>query len=67
MTKIPTKSKPAFALYSVQGDAEKSHWSRIGAAWAHRDGNGFSIKLDAIPLSGRIVMRSEDAEKGGAQ
>jgi hypothetical protein len=68
MSDIPTKSKPTHTLYAVQGKDEKSHWTRIGAAWAHRDGQGFSIKLDVVPLSGRIQMRiaTQEAE-GGAR
>jgi len=63
-----TKSnKPTFILYSVKGDGDDANWSRIGAAWDHKDGGGFSFKLELLPLDGRIVMRKEKAEKGGAQ
>ena len=67
MTNPPTKSKPTYTLYAVEGKDEKSHWTRIGAAWAHRDGQGFSIKLDLVPLTGRIQMRVSSSETGGAQ
>lgn len=31
----------------------------IGAAWAHRDPEGFSLKLDLLPnTAGRFVLRS---------
>ena len=60
-------NKPTFALYSVTGDGDAARWSRIGAAWNHKDGDGFSIKLESVPLNGRVVMRREGAEKGGAQ
>lgn len=63
----PSKAKPAFTLYCVTGEGEKAFWSRIGAAWPHKDGNGYSIKLESIPLNGRIQMRSENAQEGGAQ
>lgn len=62
-----SKSKPTHTLYAVEGNDDKSHWTRIGAAWAHRDGQGFSLKLDMIPLSGRIQMRVASTENGGAQ
>ena len=65
MTDKP-KNKPSYALFSVRGDGEDAQWSRIGAAWDHKDGDGFSIKLEMVPLNGRIVMRREK-EKGGAQ
>lgn len=51
----------------MKGDGEDASWSRIGAAWKHKDGDGFSIKLEMMPLNGRIVMRREKAEKGGAK
>jgi hypothetical protein len=50
--------KPTHRLYSVAGEGEKASWTAIGAAWPNRDGMGFSISCDAIPLQGRIVMRA---------
>lgn len=29
----------------------KGFWTRIGSAWAHKDGNGFNIQLESTPLS----------------
>ena len=29
----------------------------MGIAWAHKDGDGFDVILDAIPLAGRIAIR----------
>jgi hypothetical protein len=52
-----TANKPTHRIYRVIGDGEKSNWTPIGAAWPNRDGNGFSIACDAVPLTGRIVMR----------
>lgn len=66
--KKPTSTEPTHLLYSVQGKAEKKHWGRVGAAWPHQDGNGFSLVLDCVPLSGRIQMRVPlQGEEGGAQ
>jgi hypothetical protein len=60
---------PAYIAYHVaergEGKDEKSFWTRIGAAWAHEDGKGFSLSLDLVPVSGgRIVLRvpSEKSE-----
>ena len=36
----------------------KSHWTRIGSAWAHKDSKGFNIQLDAVPFDGRLVVRA---------
>lgn len=53
-----TNRKPAFKLYAVTGEGETSRWIEIGAAWNHRDHQGYAISLDAIPVTGRIVMRA---------
>lgn len=62
----PAANKPTHRLYRVIGDGETANWTPIGAAWPNRDGHGFSISCDAIPLQGRIVMR-EITEKGAQQ
>ena len=37
---------------------DKPFWTRIGAAWPHRDGRGLNIQLaSGIAVSGRIVLR----------
>jgi hypothetical protein len=33
------------------------------AAWAHKDGHGFNVTLDALPVNGRIVLREPKAEE----
>jgi hypothetical protein len=51
------RRKPALIAYSVKlNEDENAIWTRIGAAWAHKKGPGFSIQLDALPLEGRIVL-----------
>lgn len=58
-TNQPAAAKaPSHVAYQVRerGQSE-SYWTRIGAAWAHADGQGFSLQLDAVPLDGRITLR----------
>jgi len=62
-----TKQQPTHRLYTVKGEGQKSRWIEIGAAWPNQDGGGFSLKLDAIPIDGRIVMRAPKTENGGQQ
>ena len=57
MATEPTNS-PAFMLYRVDGNGPDARWTRIGAAWPNKDGKGFNILCDAVPLQGRIVMRA---------
>ena len=50
--------KPALIANTVKerGEDQKAFWTRIGAAWPHESGTGFTIQLDALPLDGRIVL-----------
>lgn len=45
----------AYQVKTVEG-REKGIWNRIGAAWAHENGEGYNILLDALPLDGRITL-----------
>jgi hypothetical protein len=60
--KLPA-AKPTHRLYRVTGQGKASTWTPIGAAWPNRDGAGFSITCDAVPLQGRIVMRKITARE----
>jgi hypothetical protein len=35
----------------------------MGVAWAHKDGKGFNIQLEGIPLDGRLTMRAASEAK----
>ena len=57
--------KPSHIAYQVrEGKGDKGYFTRIGAAWPNKDGNGFNIQLEAMPIDGRITLRdaSEKAE-----
>lgn len=63
----PTRSRrPDMLGYCVKqfGGGQRSSWSKIAAAWAHKDGNGFEVRMDALPVDGKLVLRaaSEDRE-----
>jgi hypothetical protein len=49
--------------FQVRGNGDQSYWTRIGAAWAHKDGKGFTLQLDCVPLDGRISLRLPQEEK----
>jgi hypothetical protein len=60
-----TSKAPSHVAYQIRDrEGDKSFWTRIGAAWAHADGNGFNIQIETIPLDGRITLRiaSEKSE-----
>jgi hypothetical protein len=51
-------NKPTHHAFQVRDrENAKAIWTRIGTAWSHKDGQGFSIQLDAVPLDGRISLR----------
>ncbi len=54
-----TINRPSHRVYAVTKNGERSFWQPIGAAWAHSDGDGFSLKLDYLPLNdAEIVIRN---------
>jgi hypothetical protein len=67
MANKPTHIAYAVRNFEKQGEPDSS-WSRIGAGFLHKDGKGFDVVLDAVPVSGRIVLRLNEpkpkAEKG---
>ena len=54
--------KPTHRLYTVSGERKNERWTEIGAAWTNRDGKGFSITLNALPLGDRLVLREIEAQ-----
>jgi len=61
----PASKTPTHIAYHVRNrEGGKGFWTRIGSAWAHKDGDGFNIQLENYPLDGRITLRvvSEKAE-----
>ncbi|WP_168879825.1 hypothetical protein [Rhizobium sp. P28RR-XV] len=57
-------SKPDYAVYVVEGEGDKAHWTKIGSSWSHRDGEGRNITLTALSLTGRLTVRKPKAERG---
>ena len=51
-------------------NGEKTYWTKIGSAWPAKNGPGFSLTFDALPLPGkdgvcRVLMR-EPQERDAA-
>jgi hypothetical protein len=53
-----TGRKPTHRLYRVLGEGTAAIWTPIGAAWPNKDGLGFTLQCDAVPLQGRLVLRA---------
>jgi len=55
---------PSHSVYQVRDrEGRKAFWTRIGSAWAHQDGKGFSLQLECVPLDGRITLRVASEKK----
>ena len=66
MTTETNSNRPTHRVYAVikkEGN-EKGTWLEIGAAWPHRDGKGFGVKLNLVPFSGtaEIVIRAIESK-----
>ena len=56
---------PTHRAYSViRRDGQDDYWLNIGLVFPHKDGNGFNIVLQALPLDGKIVCREITNEEG---
>ena len=48
-----------FGVFTVRDSSKKGErgfWLRIGNAFPHQEGEGFNIRLDALPLDGKLVI-----------
>ena len=51
-------TKPTHRVYTViRREGQDDYWLNIGLAFAHKDGQGFNIVLQAQPLDGKLVCR----------
>ena len=64
--KTEKKAPPALVAFHVRESKNggKSFWTRIGAAWSQKDGEGFNVQIDVMPLDGKIVLRKPKADEG---
>ena len=62
-TNTKSGNKPTHLAYQVKEVSDKSYYTRIGAVFAHKDGKGFNILLDCVPLDGKITIRAASEDK----
>jgi hypothetical protein len=54
----------AYHVTDAKKEGEKGFWTKIGAAWDHKDGGGLTLQLDLVPVGGgRIILRAPRAEE----
>ena len=56
-TNTQAQNAPEFLAWHVAEKGEKSYWNKVGAAWSHKDGKGYTLQLETCPINGRIVLR----------
>jgi hypothetical protein len=61
------KQSPSHIVYAVKRSSQTGEkgkggfWTKISAAWKHKDGKGFDIVLELIPVSEpRLVLRERE-------
>lgn len=52
-----TRQPSHFAYHVRDREDARGHWTRIGSAWVHTDGKGFNIRLESVPVDGRVTLR----------
>lgn len=69
-----TPKRPSHRVYAVyrKNKEDKGYKTEIGAVWQHKTGNGFSLKLDYLPLNGAEIVAfaiddQAQGQEGGAQ
>ena len=57
-----SNKKPSHYVYTVREGRESGSdfWTKVGAAFAHNDGKGFSLILEAFPVDGRLTVRKAE-------
>ena len=60
-----SSKKPSHLVYTVKEGKQDGtdFWTKIGVAFAHNDGKGFSVILEAMPLHGKITIRTAESRE----
>jgi hypothetical protein len=70
---MANSQQPAYRAFTVvKREGADDFWLPIGAAFPHQDGEGFNLVLQALPIDGRVVLRtpkddSADSERNETQ
>lgn len=55
--------RPDFIAYSVAGTSGQPRWREVGVAFWNRGESALTVLLDAVPLSGRVVLSAPRKER----
>jgi hypothetical protein len=59
---MTSKNNETKAVFALTERDEKTYWTRIGAAFTNKDGS-ITVQLDALPVSGRLQIREDEARE----
>ena len=63
---LPAQTLTYLNVFTVEeyerDDKKAKSWTKIGAAFPHKEGLGFSIELKAFPVDGRLVDLPPDTD-----
>ena len=63
-TKADIERFDAFTVRTYEaGGEERRDWTRIGVAFPHKDGKGYSLILQALPIDGKVELRIHEPKK----
>jgi hypothetical protein len=66
MAEREQSKQPTHRAYSViRREGQDDFWLNLGLVFDHKDGKGFNIMLQALPLDGKIVCRAVDDDDAG--
>lgn len=67
-TSASSKGKlPSHDLFHITGNNDDSQWTKIGAAWTHQDGKGFSLQIDLMPTNANRFALREAKPKANSE
>jgi len=59
-TATASESAPdRYVAYTVTGQRsarDRGFWTKVGVMFPHKNGEGFTLQLDALPLDGKVVL-----------
>jgi hypothetical protein len=69
MEVVMAEQTPLYRAFTIiERERDVPFWLNIGTAFVHKDGKGFNVILQALPLNGKLVLRvhEENGDKKGA-
>lgn len=61
-TQASSKTPSHFVYHVREREGKPGFFTKIGAAWPHKDERGFSLSIDMVPLDGQLSLRIAEEE-----